>query len=59
MIRISALTIFIIDLQCVRFIHMIRGTYNRRKRDPWNVMAEIMFGGALAVKRVALTTTGL
>jgi hypothetical protein len=58
MIRISALTIFIIDLQCVRFGVMNRAIY-LKIRSLWSVMAETILGDALAVSRVALTTTGL
>jgi len=58
MIRISALTIFIINLQSARFGVMSREIY-LKIRNLWSVIAEIMFGGALAVSRVALTATGL
>ena len=58
MIRISALTTFIMIMQSVRFGVIHRAIY-LRIRNLWSAIAEIMFGGALAASRVALTTTGV
>jgi len=55
-VRISAVTLFIINLQSVRFSVMNREIY-LKIRNLWSVMAEIFLGDALVARRPALLRT--
>ena len=54
--RIYAVTIFIIDLQSVRFGVLNREVY-LKIRNLWSVMAEIFLGDALVARRPKLLMT--